>query len=101
MDRPAVRLLGRRAECDFLAATPSGAGSSPDATEWLAGTLPEAIERVEIAMIRRAMAETGNRTQAAERLGIRRQLLYQKLARYALDVSPNGTADVPEGDNDA
>ena len=42
----------------------------------------------------------GNRTQAAERLGIRRQLLYQKLARYGLDPSPNGTANVPDEDKD-
>jgi DNA-binding NtrC family response regulator len=57
--------------------------------DWLAGTLPEAVERLEAAMIRRAMTEAqGNRTQAAEKLGIRRQLLYQKLARYGLDESP-------------
>ena len=48
-----------------------------------------------------AMADAGgNRTQAAERLGIRRQLLYQKLARYGLDPSPNGTARVSGTDSD-
>jgi DNA-binding NtrC family response regulator len=54
--------------------------------DWLAGSLPDAVERIEIAMIKRAMEETnGNRTHAAERLGIRRQLLHQKLARYGLE----------------
>ncbi len=67
---------------------------------WLTGTLPEAIERVELAMIRDAMkAAAGNRTQAAERLGIRRQLLYQKLLRYGLEPSPNGTACVSDEAN--
>jgi DNA-binding NtrC family response regulator len=82
-------------DLDFLSAGPGGTVS-----DWLAGTLPDAVERVELEMIRRAMAASGgNRTQAAERLGIRRQLLYQKLTRYGL--SPNGTDDVPEGDSGA
>jgi DNA-binding NtrC family response regulator len=68
-------------DLDFLST--QSKGENVQAVDWLAGTLPDAIERVEIAMIRRAMEEScGNRTQAAERLGIRRQLLYQKLARY-------------------
>ena len=83
------------ADLDFLAAGPANA-------DWLAGTLPEAIARVEIELIRRALnACAGNLAQAAERLGIRRQLLYQKLARYGLDVSPNGTEDVVKGDSSA
>ena len=70
------------------------------AADWLAGTLPEAVARLEQAMIRRALDEAGgNRAQAAERLGIRRQLLYQKLARYGL--SANGTDGVAEADDPA
>jgi DNA-binding NtrC family response regulator len=88
------------ADLEFLTVRPEE-HSTALAVDWLAGTLPEAIERIEIAMIRRAMEEGGgNRTQAAERLGIRRQLLYQKLARYGLDASANGTADVPNEDNE-
>lgn len=50
-------------------------------------------------MIRRAMqAAGGNRSQAAERLGIRRQLLYQKLERYGLEASAIATAAVPDAD---
>ena len=77
-------------------------GTGPDAVapaDWLAGTLPDAVARLELEMIRRALAATGgNRAAAAERLGIRRQLLYQKLARYGLDVSPYGTDSVPDAD---
>lgn len=77
-------------------------GAGPEATaptDWLAGHLPDAVARLELEMIRRALAATGgNRAAAAEQLGIRRQLLYQKLARYGLDVSPNGTDAVPDAD---
>ena len=86
------------ADLEFLAVRPS----ADEGTDWLAGTLPEAVERVEVALIRRALnACAGNRAQAAERLGIRRQLLYQKLARYGLDLSQNGTANVPVADSTA
>ena len=89
----------------FLVTLASQPGGSPDtdtdAIDWLAGTLPKAIERVEREMIRRALlACGGNRVQTAERLGIRRQLLYQKLERHGL-VSPNGTDDVSEADSTA
>jgi two-component system NtrC family response regulator len=88
-------------DLDFLVTRPGGVPLDREPADWLAGTLPEAVERVEVAMIRRAMEEAGgNRTQAAERLGIRRQLLYQKLARYGLDPSPNGTANVADEDKD-
>ncbi len=85
----------------FLVTPDLRAASAADATDWLAGTLPEAVERVEREMIRRTLlASGGNRAQAAERLGIRRQLLYQKLEKYGL-VSRNGTDDVPEADSAA
>ncbi len=82
------------ADLAFLGAGAEGAGAS---TDWLAGSLPEAVARLEAEMIRRALAATGgNRAAAAELLGIRRQLLYQKLARYGLDASANGTDNVPD-----
>jgi two-component system NtrC family response regulator len=66
---------------------------------WLAGTLPEAVARLETEMISRALdAAGGNRAQAADRLGIRRQLLYDKIARYGLDPSVKRTAGVPDED---
>jgi two-component system NtrC family response regulator len=43
-------------------------------------------------MIRRALdAAGGNRAEAARRLNIHRQLLYEKLRRYGLEVSANRT----------
>ena len=81
----------------FLAADRMTDGAAE--TDWLEGTLPEVVERVERELIRRALESCGgNRVQAAERLGIRRQLLYQKLARYG-ELSQSGTGSVPEGDN--
>jgi two-component system NtrC family response regulator len=67
--------------------------------DWLSGTMPEAVIRLEREMISRALiASSGNRTQAAERLGIRRQLLHEKLARYGLEPSANRTERVREED---
>ncbi|TXM87188.1 sigma-54-dependent Fis family transcriptional regulator, partial [Methylobacterium sp. WL122] len=39
----------------------------------------------------------GNRTAAARRLGIQRQLLYAKIERYGLGAPPDGTdlSDIP------
>ena len=49
--------------------------------DWLAGTLPEALARLEAAMVARALAASGgNRTEAARKLGIHRQWLHAKLA---------------------
>jgi two-component system NtrC family response regulator len=57
-------------------------------TDWLQGDLPGAVARLEAAMIRRALAAAeGNRAEAARRLGIHRQLLYEKMRRLGLDVS--------------
>ncbi len=85
MERVAV--LARRpivapADLAFLA----GPSAAPEATDWLAGELPEAVARLEEAMIRRALAAcAGNRAEAARRLGIHRQLLYEKMRRYGVD----------------
>ena len=66
----------------FLAAT-TGAPGVPD---WLEGDLPTAVARLEEAMLRRALAAaTGNRADAARRLGIHRQLLYEKMKRYGIE----------------
>jgi len=47
--------------------------------------LEEAVEALERAMIERAMrASGGNKSKAAEVLGIHRRLLYEKLRRYGL-----------------
>ncbi|MBV8459144.1 MAG: sigma 54-interacting transcriptional regulator, partial [Acetobacteraceae bacterium] len=87
------------ADLDFL--EPAG-GARPGAADPFAGTLPEVVARVEIEMIQRALAASdGNRARAAERLGIRRQLLYRKLARYGFELSSNETESVPEADSES
>jgi two-component system NtrC family response regulator len=54
--------------------------------EWLEGDLPGAVERLERLLIEHALAQAqGNRTEAARRLGIHRQLLYRKLAQYGIE----------------
>lgn len=54
--------------------------------DWFDGDLPTATARLEKTMIERAMAESkGNRTEAARRLGIHRQLLYSKLKQLGLE----------------
>jgi two-component system NtrC family response regulator len=70
------------ADLDFLGVAPAAD------SDWLAGDLPTAVARLEAAMIRRALdAAGGNRAEAARRLNIHRQLLYEKLRRYGLDPS--------------
>jgi two-component system NtrC family response regulator len=50
--------------------------------------LPTAVATLEEAMIRKALeACGGNRTEAARRLNINRQLLYTKMQRYGLTDS--------------
>ena len=76
------------------------AGESTPASDWLAGDLPGAVARLETEMIRRALAACGgNRTEAARRLNIHRQLLYEKMRRYGLDLSGSRTGGVAEPDD--
>ncbi len=68
--------------------------------DWLSGELDAAVARLETAMIRRALAAAGgNRTEAARRLGIHRQLLHVKLRRYGLEPSASRTDGVAEADS--
>jgi two-component system NtrC family response regulator len=90
-----VAILGRgdtitASDLDFLTITSSADDSAAPA--WTEGDLPTAIARLEAYMINRALRETGgNRTEAARRLGIHRQLLYSKAQKYGIDVGePTG-----------
>ncbi|RIK58273.1 hypothetical protein DCC62_29510 [candidate division KSB1 bacterium] len=48
--------------------------------------LPAAVEALEIRMIKRALAETdGNKSQAAEKLGLSRRGFLNKLERYQIE----------------
>ena len=61
----------------------------------IAQEAPTALDEVERQQILRVLAQTGgNRTRAAEILGIQRRTLYKKLARMERERS--GHADVPE-----
>jgi DNA-binding NtrC family response regulator len=66
-----------------------GASAPPD---WTDGDLSTAVARLETYMITRALQESGgNRTEAARRLGIHRQLLYSKAQKYGIDTGePSG-----------
>ena len=68
--------------------TMAGARDRDSPPDWTKGDLPGAVARLEMHMIKRALQETGgNRTEAAKRLGIHRQLLYAKAEKYGIDAS--------------
>jgi two-component system NtrC family response regulator len=75
----------------------------PPAVAEVPGTdLPGAVERLERAMIERALRDSGLvRAEAARRLGIHRQLLHEKMRRYGIETSANTTDSVrkPDGDD--
>ncbi|UPJ50106.1 sigma-54-dependent Fis family transcriptional regulator [Bradyrhizobium sp. 200] len=87
---------------DFLstAARAHGPAAAPD---WADGDLASAVGRLEEFMIARALREAGgNRTEAARRLGIHRQLLYAKVQKYGITVdepSADRTGDVVKPDD--
>ncbi|MGY4289026.1 DNA-binding NtrC family response regulator [Bradyrhizobium sp. LM2.7] len=68
----------------------------------LEADLPSAVAKLEETMIRKALETTGgNRTEAARRLNINRQLLYSKMQRYGLadsEVSGKPTPTVGKDD---
>jgi len=80
------------------------ADSDPLPAQWLDADLPTALARLEKAMIVHALVVCGgNRTEAARRLNINRQLLYAKMQRYGLaekSASENPTQGVGKGDAD-
>ena len=82
-----------------------GADKAPAlASERLDGDLPSAIAKLEKEMIVRALEQCqGNRTEAARRLKINRQLLYDKMQRYGLptEASENLTPPVRKADDRA
>ncbi|AVS83526.1 sigma-54-dependent Fis family transcriptional regulator, partial [Paracidovorax avenae] len=75
-------------DLDLGPATGPAAGSADGALpqDWLDVPLPEAVERLERRLIAHALEQArGNRSLAARRLGIHRQLLYSKLAQYGME----------------
>jgi DNA-binding NtrC family response regulator len=88
---------------DFEFLTPMATGRETASSDWTDGDLPTAVARLETYMITRALQESGgNRTEAARRLGIHRQLLYSKAQKYGIDsVEPSAdqTASVVNPDD--
>jgi DNA-binding NtrC family response regulator len=80
-----------------------GQEQSPAGDPLLDADLPSAVAKLEEAMIRKALeACGGNRTEAARRLNINRQLLYTKMQRYGLtdgEVSGKPTPSVVKDDD--
>jgi two-component system NtrC family response regulator len=85
MERAGVLARGNQVtsvDLEFLDEKP---GMPTTLSEWPEEDLPSAIARLEEALIRRALERcSGNRSEAAKRLNINRQLLYTKLKRYGL-----------------
>jgi two-component system NtrC family response regulator len=76
-----------------LPGSPAANECADDANLWLSDDLPTAVAKLEAEMIRRALAACGgNRTEAARRLNINRQLLYTKAQRYGLS---DASSDIP------
>ncbi|WP_158743858.1 sigma-54 dependent transcriptional regulator [Acidisphaera sp. L21] len=91
VERAAALARGTTIEAEDLAFLRTPASSAAAIGTDL--TLPEAVAELERVMIRRALAEVGgSRTEAARKLGIHRQLLYDKMKRHGLgDVSGDGS----------
>jgi two-component system NtrC family response regulator len=104
MERVAILCRGNIITAPDLAFLSTAPGSGEQGTtDWTEGDLPGAVARLEMHMIRRALQEAGgNRTEAAKRLGIHRQLLYAKAEKYGIDggeVSADQTGAVVKADD--
>jgi DNA-binding NtrC family response regulator len=88
MERVAVMVRGEYIHATDLAFLEGErAGASP-VFDWPDEDLPSALARLEEMLIRRALIHSNNnRTDAARRLNVNRQLLYAKLKRYGIEVS--------------
>ncbi len=108
VERANVLVRGEIIDANDLELAPTEHGDvqrdvQPLPAQWLDGDLPTALARLEKAMIVHALAACGgNRTEAARRLNINRQLLYAKMQRYELaePASENPTSAVGKSDND-
>ena len=106
MERVAILCRGNIITASDLAflSTTAGVRGRDNPPDWTEGDLPGAVARLEMHMIRRALEDAGgNRTEAAKRLGIHRQLLYAKAEKYGIavgDVSADRTDFVAKADDD-
>jgi two-component system NtrC family response regulator len=86
IERATILARGASIEISDLGLTAAAVPPMSPGEAYPARHLPMALAQLEERMIRSALAETtGNRAEAARRLGIRRQLLYAKLRHYGIE----------------
>ena len=96
MERAAVMVRGEYIHATDLAFLDDARSRQGPVVDWPDEDLPSALARLEEMLIRRALKHSGNnRTDAARRLNVNRQLLYAKLKRYGIEV-----ADAPHEGKD-
>jgi DNA-binding NtrC family response regulator len=94
--RAAVMVRGEYIHATDLAFLDDVRSRQGPVLDWPDEDLPSALARLEEMLIRRALKHSGNnRTDAARRLNVNRQLLYAKLKRYGIEV-----ADAPHEGKD-
>ena len=85
----ALTLAGedREIQAGYLSEKITGSDGQSAATPVNGMTLPDAVERMEQQMVTRALRDTGgNRSKAARILGLTRQGLLNKIARYKIEI---------------
>ncbi|NPT40637.1 response regulator [Paraburkholderia sp. 1N] len=96
MERAAVMVRGEYIHATDLTFLDDARSRQDPVVDWPDEDLPSALARLEEMLIRRALKHSGNnRTDAARRLNVNRQLLYAKLKRYGIEV-----ADAPHEGKD-
>ena len=90
IERAAILTSGGEVDARSISLAEGGAVGGSDASGWSPETLPEdqlSLDRMEAAMIRRALDVTsGNKGRAARALGIHRSTLYKKLEAYDIEA---------------
>lgn len=87
MERAAVMVRGEYVHATDLNFLDEHRGLPEPLVDWPDEDLPSALARLEEMLIRRALKYSGNnRTDAARRLNVNRQLLYAKMKRYCIEV---------------
>ena len=90
IERAAILTSGGEVDARSISLAEGGAAGGSDASGWSPETLPEdqlSLDRMEAAMIRRALDVTsGNKGRAARALGIHRSTLYKKLEAYDIEA---------------
>jgi transcriptional regulator with PAS, ATPase and Fis domain len=85
----ALTLAGgdREIQASYLSEKITGTVGKIDTNQMDGMSLRDAIERMELQMVTRALGDTGgNRSKAARMLGLTRQGLINKIARYKIEI---------------